>query len=105
MGKILGRWEREGQWPEQKLRNALYAMIPKAKALNESQLRHIGPLPYAYRVVMVFRREWQREWSLGRHGGRHVGGAILARRMRASVEVLQSWPAHIDGLRGRQHLL
>lgn len=62
-GKLMGRLEEAGTWPES-IRRVIYAMIPKSKAENEAQLRPKGLLPYIYRVWMAIRKHQSRDWSL-----------------------------------------
>ena len=86
---FLNEWEAQGSWPGA-LRNSLIALVPKAGAQNEGQLRPIGLLSYLYRVWMVVRKQDLKGWSQTIHQGRHQGAAEMAVRTRIQME-LQTW--------------
>lgn len=94
----MGQQESEGRWPAT-LRNVIYAMIPKAKAQSEAQLRPIGLLPYVCCAWMAVRKDQHREWSVELHDGRHMGAATPASRTRASMgctstkDNITRWPS------------
>ena len=48
----------------------LIALIPKAGATHEGQLRPIGILPMLYRVYMKLRRRSHSDWTRTLHDGR-----------------------------------
>ena len=85
LAEFYNTWEKRGKWP-QVLNNSIIALVPKAGATHEGQLRPIGIMPYIYRLWMAARRIDAKDWSLSIHGGKHLGAAALAYDTQVRIE-------------------
>ena len=85
----MNTWGHTGSWPEG-LRQNIVALVPKAGATHEEQLRPKRLLSYVYRIWMVVRKQHFIAWSRTLRRGRRQGAAEMATRTRMDME-LADW--------------
>lgn len=95
----MGRWGHDGRWPAT-LRNVICALVPKAKAQNESQLKPIGRLPYVPRIWMAMRTGQHIMWSMGLHDARPCGGHARKPHKGIHGGAMVQWKTHIKAFLG-----
>ena len=97
--------EREGAWPLS-FNCALVALIGKAGATHEGQLRPICLLPYVYRAWMKMRKKYTKDWTTRLYGPQAPGALKAAWKLRALEEVWShGWGLYGSGPVGREQVL
>ena len=104
----LLRWfkkvEEDGAWPES-FNCALIALIGKAGATHEGQLRPICLVAYVYKAWMRMRKKHTSEWTQ-RLYGKQVPGARGGVETPSNGGSLESWRRlYGGGLVGRKQML